>query len=75
MPSNDHRGTDDPSAYLDPTWFIDSDHRSVAEAAERAAGEAVDTSAVVGRLYRAVRDGVRYNPYAMRMDAGSFRAS
>ena len=75
MPQSAHRVTDDPSAYLDPTWFIDSDHPRVADAAERAAGDATDAHALVGRLYRTVRDGVRYNPYAMRMDAESFRAS
>lgn len=75
MVEGGHSATDDPAAYLDPTWFIDSDHAGVAELAERSAGGATDASEVVGRLYRAVRDGVRYNPYAMRMDAESFRAS
>jgi hypothetical protein len=38
MVDSAHRATDDPAAYLGPTWFIDSDHPRVAEAAERAAG-------------------------------------
>jgi transglutaminase-like putative cysteine protease len=75
MPQSAQPVTDDPSAYLDPTWFIDWDKPRVAEAAERAAGDAVDESEIVARLYRAVRDGIRYNPYAMRLDAESFRAS
>lgn len=75
MPQNSHEATDDPSAYLGPTWFIDSEHPRVVEAAERAVGAATDPGEVVSRLYRAVRDGVRYNPYAIRMDPESFRAS
>lgn len=48
--------------YLKPATFIDSDHPGVrAFATEHAKGEDDREKAVA--LYRAVRDGVRYNPF------------
>jgi transglutaminase-like putative cysteine protease len=69
-------GTDDPSAYLGATWFIDSDHPRVREFAERAAEGAATSIAVAQRLFVAVRDGLRYNPYRARLnDPDNLRAS
>lgn len=49
--------------YLRPTAIIDSDHHLVQEYARRALGGATDPVDVAVRLYLAVRDGIRYDPY------------
>ena len=68
--------TDDPSAYLDATWYIDSDHRRVREFADRARADAHTDTAIATKLFIAVRDGIRYNPYPHRWDDPErFRAS
>jgi transglutaminase-like putative cysteine protease len=55
--------------------MIDSDHPAVAAyARERAAGAANAGMAAV-RLFYAVRDDLRYDPYGVRVDADSLRAS
>jgi transglutaminase-like putative cysteine protease len=60
---------------LAPTPLIDSDHPAVAAyARERAAG-ADDAAQVAVRLFYAVRDDLRYDPYGVRVDADSLRAS
>jgi len=61
--------------YLAPTPMIDSDHPAVAAyARERAAGAADAVQAAV-RLFYAVRDDLRYDPYGVRVDMDSLRAS
>lgn len=50
--------------YLTPTAIIDSDHPRVQEFAARALCGAGDPIEAAGRLYLAVRDGIRYDPYA-----------
>jgi len=61
--------------YLAPTPLIDSDHPAVAAyARERAAG-AADAAQAAVRLFYAVRDDLRYDPYGVRVDADSLRAS
>ena len=64
----------DPS-WLEPTWFIDSDDASVADFAATAAGDATDPTDVAVRLFYAVRDGFRYDPYNVDHSPGAFRAS
>ena len=60
---------------LAPTPTIDSDHPAVAAyARERAAGAADALQAAV-RLFYAVRDDLRYDPYGVRVDLDSLRAS
>ncbi len=62
--------------YLQPGVFIDSDHPAVQafteEALEGAGPTAIDRAVA---LYYAVRDGLRYDPYSMNMDAENFTAS
>lgn len=59
--------------YTDPAEYIDSDHPAVtAFAAENAAR---DERTTASRLYKAVRDGIRYQPYVDMGDAETFRAS
>lgn len=62
-------------AWLEPTWFIDSDSPEVEQYATDAAGGATDPTEVAVRLFHAVRDGIRYDPYNVSHDAESFRAS
>src|SRR5690606_3779425 len=64
-----------PSAeFLAPNPFVDSDHPEVIAFAERhrsAEGE-IATSIT---LYEAIRDGWRYNPWNVSLDATDYRAS
>lgn len=61
--------------YLTPTWFLDSDSAAVAALAERAVGAARSAKEKAVRLYYEVRDGIRYDPYAMARDPEAYRAS
>lgn len=67
-----------PPAATDPTLaatpFLDFDHPRVAEFARRSAGTGSARERAV-RLYHAVRDGIRYDPYAFRVGPEWFRAS
>jgi len=50
---------------LAATGFIDSDHPAVVAFAREVAGDAEDRVEQARRLYVAVRDRIRYDPYAM----------
>lgn len=63
------------SQTLSTTWFLDSDSDVVREYASLAAGDAQDTVAVAERLFYAVRDGIRYDPYQVSRDPAAYRAS
>lgn len=63
------------SAWLDPTWFIDSDSDEVQAYATNAAGDASDPTEIAIRLFHAVRDGLRYDPYSMDRTREAFKAS
>ncbi len=54
----------DNPLYLRPTAIIDSDHSSVLEYAMDAAGASGDQVERAVKLYLAVRDGIRYDPYS-----------
>jgi transglutaminase-like putative cysteine protease len=61
--------------YLEPTWFLDSDHPEVVRyARERTAGAESDAERAV-RLFYAVRDGIRYDPYTTSLEPETFKAS
>ena len=60
---------------LAPTSFIDSESDPVRELAEGARVGAADDHEVAARLFAAVRDGVRYDPYTMPVDPQAYRAS
>jgi len=62
-------------AWLEPTWFIDSDDPSVVAFADTAAGDVDDPTEVAVRLFYAVRDGFRYDPYNVDYAPAKFRAS
>ena len=61
--------------YLEPTPFLNHDHEAVARfATEAVRGAATPTEKAV-KLFYAVRDGIRYDPYALRMAPLHFCAS
>jgi transglutaminase-like putative cysteine protease len=54
----------DDTLYLLPTSIIDSDHESIIDFAKKAIGDGEkDPVAKAVKLYYAVRDGIRYDPY------------
>jgi transglutaminase-like putative cysteine protease len=74
----DVTGRDDPGSlelYLRPTFFLDADHPAVRALARDAAGDAGDPVERAVRLYRAVRDRFRYDPYGIELTPEGLRAS
>ncbi len=69
------RGPTIDPRWLAPTWFIDSDSPAVAAFADAAAGDATDPVEVARRLFYAVRDGIRYDPYQTAVEPEAYRAS
>ncbi|MBM4306241.1 MAG: transglutaminase domain-containing protein [Deltaproteobacteria bacterium] len=55
---------DNDSRYLAPTEIIDGDHKIVREFARDVVGNLIDPIEMVIKLYLAVRDGIRYDPYS-----------
>ncbi len=62
-------------AWLAPTWFLDSDSPEVDAFAAAAVGDSSDATEMAIKLFSAVRDGLRYDPYGTDRDPGSYRAS
>ncbi|PJK29694.1 transglutaminase-like domain-containing protein [Minwuia thermotolerans] len=60
---------------LAPTDLIDADNPAIAAFARRVVGDETDPKAKAIRLYYAVRDEFRYDPYGVVMDRDHFRAS
>ena len=52
------------SIYLTPTQMIDSDHPTLREYAMRTVGNSLDPIDRAIKLFRAVRDDIRYDPYS-----------
>jgi transglutaminase-like putative cysteine protease len=67
--------TETQTDFLAPGRFIDSNDPGVADFAQRHAPEAGSEIDRVLRLYRAVRDGITYDPYVDMSDPANFRAS
>ena len=67
--------TEDFSQYLKPTDAIDSDHPDVIAFAKETIGDAGNERERARRLFYAVRDGIRYNPYSAVMTKEGMRAS
>jgi transglutaminase-like putative cysteine protease len=59
---------------LSPALMVDSDHPAVVAFARAAAGSGDERERVV-RLYYAVRDGFRYDPYKVDLSIGGLKAS
>jgi transglutaminase-like putative cysteine protease len=64
-----------PEDYLASTYFLDSDSPSIIEYAVPATGRAASDVEKGVALYYAIRDQVRYNPYALALDRAAYRAS
>ena len=66
-------------ADTEPTRFIDSDSDEVADFVKQVLADAGvdrnDQRAVAVALFGAVRDGIRYDPYALSASADDYRAS
>ncbi len=60
---------------LTPSPSVESNHPEVLAFARRAAAGAAGAVDVAVRLYYAVRDGIRYDPYSVGSDLESLRAS
>lgn len=63
------------NAYLESTYFIDFDDPAVEVFAEKAAAGATEPVEIARRLFEAVRDEIRYDPYTFNGQAASLRAS
>ena len=61
--------------HLNPTFYIDSDHSGVVAFANKHIGDAKTDKEKAVKLYYAVRDGFRYNPYNLHMGAEEVTAS
>lgn len=61
--------------YLQPTYFIDSDHPDVINYAKRVVGDETDPTQQAIKLYLAVRDDFRYNPYNIDLNHVELKAS
>lgn len=63
-----------PVDTLRPTYFIESEHPAVRRFAEQAVAGITDDVARGVALYYAVRDGIRYDPYAFSRAPEDYRA-
>jgi transglutaminase-like putative cysteine protease len=61
--------------HLAPTWFLDSDDPAVREFAAAATDGCDEERERIGRLFAAVRDMIRYDPYTVSSDPRDYRAS
>ena len=61
--------------YLQSTRFLDADSDAVRSFAEQAAGAEASDIARAVKLFYAVRDGIRYDPFSMRLVPGIYVAS
>jgi transglutaminase-like putative cysteine protease len=61
--------------FLEPGPIVDSDHPEIVAFAERVAGGAATPRDAAVKLYYAVRDGIRYDPYGVVINATELRAS
>jgi transglutaminase-like putative cysteine protease len=60
---------------LQPTWYIESDNPAILSFVEKHTAGVTGITERAVRLYYAVRDGFRYNPYCMSFTKEDYRAS
>ena len=65
----------DPGTCVTPTSIIDSEHASISAYAARHSAGCDDDLAKSIALYYAIRDGIRYDPYAIKLSPAGLRAS
>lgn len=63
------------ATYLEAGAFVDSDHPAIVAYAHREAAGATTPREIAIRLYHAVRDGIRYDPYRIDLTPTGMRAS
>lgn len=61
--------------YLTPTEIIDSDHKSIKDYALKIVKDCTDPIEIAKKLYLAVRDDIRYDPYSPFYLPEHYRAS
>ncbi len=64
-----------PENCLDATFYMNYEHPAVREFAAAHAGSGGDDKALAIRLYNAVRDEIRYNPYSVDLRPPGMQAS
>jgi len=62
-------------SFLEPGVYVDSDHPNVIAFAREAIGDATSDAEKAARLFRAVREKLRYDPYTIRFDPRDYAAS
>jgi transglutaminase-like putative cysteine protease len=62
-------------SFLEPGVYVDSDHPEVIAFARGAIGDATSDAEKTARLFRAVREKLRYDPYTIRFDPRDYAAS
>ncbi len=60
---------------LRPTQYIDSDHATVRDVADKLLAESMSAGQRAVKLFYFVRDEIRYNPYASMMSPQDYKAS
>ncbi len=65
--------TESLQQYLASTYYLDSDHPAIKAFAAKNAGQGEEIERAV-RLYYAVRDGIKYNPYLVHIDPSHYVA-
>ncbi len=65
----------DFTPYLTPARYVNSDHPAVIEFARAHASESMTAREIAVKLYYAVRDGFRYDPYNLDVTERGLRAS
>lgn len=65
----------DAAKFLEPSYFVDSDHPDVIAFARQACGDASTDTERARRLFRTVRDRFRYDPYTISPKRDDYRAS
>ena len=75
MPQPHSAPAEPPAHYLRPGRFVDSDHPVVREFARRHADPSLPVREIAVRLYYAVRDGFRYDPYKFDMSEKGLKGS
>jgi transglutaminase-like putative cysteine protease len=66
---------EDIENYLRPTRFIDSDHPAVIAFARASAGASGGETDQAVRIFNAVRDQIKYDPYCIDLAEDKFKAS
>lgn len=66
---------ENPEIYLSPTKFIDSNSPQIIKFAKETVGHETTNIGKAVKLYYAVRDGFRYDPYKIEMRHEAFKAS